>query len=191
MGLPKSSLMDTLHEPDLASPSSIFDLVNFLFSEFVGVSGSVVTRLCESEYGITREEWQFVAMLANLGALSPSDLAARTTVDRSQTSKTLRALMLKGLVERQRVPGDGRRALVLLSAEGHALYPQIFPRVVDLHHRVLANVSASEMKLLASTLLKMQASALALARDHKVEGTPGRRQGGSRANWRRQAQGSA
>ena len=144
MGLPKMTLMAMPHQPDLASPSSIFDLVNFLFSEFVGVSGSVVTRLCESEYGITREEWQFVAMLANLGALSPSDVAARTTVDRSQTSKTLRALMLKGLVERQRVAGDGRRALVLLAPAGHALYAQIFPRVVEVHHRVLANVSASE-----------------------------------------------
>ena len=191
MGLPKTSLMAMPHQPDLASPSSIFDLVNFLFSEFVGVSGSVVTRLCESEYGITREEWQFVAMLANLGALSPSDVAAKTTVDRSQTSKTLRALMLKGLVERQRVAGDGRRALVLLTPAGHALYAQIFPRVVDVHHRVLANVSASERKVLASTLLKMQANALAVAQDHKVEGTPGRRQGGSRANWRRQTQGTA
>jgi len=183
--------MTTPHQPDLASPSSIFDLVNFLFSEFVGVSGSLVTRLCESEYGITREEWQFLAMLASLGALSPSDVAARTTVDRSQTSKTLRTLMLKGLVERQRVAGDGRRALVLLTPEGHALYAHIFPRVLDVHHRVLANVTVSEMKVLASTLLKMQASALALARNHKVEGTPGRRQGGSRANWRRQAQGAA
>ena len=190
MGLPKSSLIATSHLPDLASPSSIFDLVNFLFSEFVGVSGSVVTRLCESGYGITREEWQFVAMLAHLGALSPSDLAARTTVDRSQTSKTLRALILKGLVERQRVTGDGRRALVLLTSAGHVLFSQIFPRVVDVHQGVMANVSTSERKMLASILLKMQSNALAVAQDQKAVGTLGRRQGGSRANWPRKAIGT-
>ena len=74
--------------PNLQNPSSIFDLLNFRVSEFYGVSGSLVTKLCEGEFGVTREEWQFIAMLAHLGPLAPSDLAQRTTVDRSQASRT-------------------------------------------------------------------------------------------------------
>jgi len=99
MGLPKASLLAQIQLPNFENPQSIFDLLNFRVSEFMGLSGSLVTRICENEYGITREEWQFVAMLAELNAMSPSDLAARTTVDRSQASKTLRARRGKGPVE--------------------------------------------------------------------------------------------
>ena len=183
MGLPKASLATQSQLPQFDKPQSIFDLLNFRLSELLGISGSLVTRICESEYGITREEWQFVAMLAELKAMSPSDLAARTTVDRSQTSKTLRGLMSKGLVERQKVPGDGRRALVLLSQAGSNLFAQLFPRVVQVHHEVLQDLGPAQRQDLARSLGAIQARALAVAQEHRPEGAAGRRQGGSRAIW--------
>jgi DNA-binding MarR family transcriptional regulator len=175
------------HGPHFEKPGSIFDLVNFRISEFIGVSGALVTRLCESEYGITREEWQFVAMLASLNAMSPSDLAARTTVDRSQASKTLRTLMRKGLVDRLPVPGDGRKARVLLTAQGRHLYGLIFPRVVQFHQEVLRDLSVPDQQALARYLNAMHARALALtqAKTQKPQGAAARRQGGSRVNWKK------
>jgi DNA-binding MarR family transcriptional regulator len=183
MGLPKISLADQNARPDFVNPASIFDLLNFRVSELIGVSGSLVTRICESEYGITREAWQFIAMLAQLGPTSPSDLAARTTVDRSQTSKTLRGLIAKGLLERQRVPGDGRRACVLLTTEGQRLYNDLFPRVVQLHHAVLADLSTEDRRVLASTLSGLQNRALTVARQYPTAAGQGRRVGGARATW--------
>lgn len=175
--------------PQFENPRSIFDLVNFRVSEFIGVSGSLVTRLCENEYGITREEWQFVAMLAELNTMSPSDLAARTTVDRSQTSKTLRALMGKGLVDRRPVPGDGRKARVSLTPEGRRLYALIFPRVVQVNQEVLRDLSAQDKQALARYLRAMQARALALmqSKTHQPQAAGGRRQGGSRGHWKKAA----
>ncbi len=184
MGFPKASLAAQSQLPEFEDPKSIFDLLNFRLSELLGISGSLVTRICENEYGITREEWQFVAMLAELNAMSPSDLAARTTVDRSQASKTLRGLMGKGLVERQPVPGDGRRARVLLTQAGAALFEQLFPRVVQVHHELLQDLEPDARQALARSLNAMQARALAVAQTHKPEGATGRRQGGSRARWK-------
>jgi DNA-binding MarR family transcriptional regulator len=184
MGLPKASLLAQIQLPNFENPQSIFDLLNFRVSEFMGLSGSLVTRICENEYGITREEWQFLAMLAELDAMSPSDLAARTTVDRSQASKTLRALMGKCLVERQSVPGDGRKALVLLTPAGRDLYAVVFPRVVQVHHEVLQDVSPAVRLILANSLIAIHARALALAQRVKPEGAAGRRLGGSRAHWK-------
>lgn len=182
MGFPKDSLVLQSQLPQFDNPQSIFDLLNFRLSELIGISGSLVTRICENEYGITREEWQFVAMLAKLGSTSPSDLAARTTVDRSQASKTLRGLIGKGLVERQAVPGDGRRARVLLTRAGSALFDRLFPRVVRVHHEVLQDLSVAERQSLAQNLCAMQDRALAVAKNHKPENSTGRRQGGSRAH---------
>jgi DNA-binding MarR family transcriptional regulator len=185
MGFPKSSLAAPDPLPHFENPQSIFDLLNFQLHEFLGLSGSLVTRICENEYGITREEWQFVAMLAELGGMSPSALAARTTVDRSQASKTLRGLMTKGLVDRQPVPGDGRKARIQLTEAGMQLYRQIFPRVVQVHNEVMQDLSSDERQTLAHAMHVLRARASAVAQIHKPEGASGRRQGGSRAIWKK------
>ena len=171
--------------PNFKDPQSIFDLFNFVVFEFLSLSGSVVTRICEGDIGITREEWQFVAMLAKLGEMSPSDLASRTTVDRSQASKTLRTLMTKGLVDRQPVPGDGRNARVQLTEAGMQLYRQIFPRVVQVHNEVMQDLSTEEREALARAMHVLRARASAVAQRHKPEVASGRRQGGSRAIWKK------
>jgi DNA-binding MarR family transcriptional regulator len=117
--------------------------------------------------------------------MSPSDLAARTTVDRSQASKTLRGLMVKGLVDRQPVPGDGRKARVQLTEAGLQLYRQIFPRVVQVHNEVMQDLGTDERAALARAMHRLRARALAVAQRHKPEGASGRRQGGSRAIWKK------
>jgi DNA-binding MarR family transcriptional regulator len=169
--------------PDLLRPTSIFDLLNFRIAEFYGLSGSLVTRMCEGSYGITREAWQFIAMLAALGAMSPSDLAARTTVDRSQASKTLKGLSAKKLIYRRTVEGDGRRAIVGLTASGQAMYEQVFPKVVEVHHSVLSELSTREKKVLSACLLKIQRGAALATAMGLVDAHADRRHGGSRASW--------
>ncbi len=169
--------------PNLQHPASIFDLLNFRIAEFYGVSGSLVTRLCEGEFGITREEWQFIAMLAHLGPMAPSELAQRTTVDRSQASRTLRSLSLKKLTYRQTVPEDRRRALVGLREAGRVLYASMFPRAIQVHHAVLASLSAHEVKVLARCLNKIHQRALAVESSTMVSAQADRRHGGSRRQW--------
>jgi DNA-binding MarR family transcriptional regulator len=170
-------------QPNLQTPASIFDLLNFRVSEFYGVSGSMVTKLCEGEFGVTREEWQFIAMLAHLGPLAPSELAQRTTVDRSQASRTLRALSTKKLIYRQTVPGDRRRALVGLKDSGKKLYAELFPRAAQVHHAVLEALSANEIKVLSRCLEKIHARALVVAQSDLVRVQADRRHGGSRRLW--------
>lgn len=171
--------------PDLAEPHSIFDLLNFRISEFYTLSGSMVTRLCEGELGITREEWQFVAMLAALGSMSPSQLAAYTTVDRSQASRTLRALVEKQLVKRLPVPGDGRRSRIELTAAGRAMYQRAFPRVLQVHQAVVSALDRHELKVLARCLAKLQARVLEVHESGLIEAQADRRRGGSRSSWQR------
>jgi DNA-binding MarR family transcriptional regulator len=169
--------------PNLIAPTTIFDLLNFRIAEFFGLSGSLVTRLCEGQYGITREAWQFIAMLAALGPMSPSDIATRTTVDRSQVSKTLKTLSAKKLIARQAVPRDGRRITIVLTDSGRALYQKVFPKVVEVHHLVLAELTEQEKKVLAKCLLKMQLGAQKATGMGIVNVAADRRHGGSRVSW--------
>ncbi len=169
--------------PNLADPASIFDLLNFRVSEFFSVSGSLVTRICEGEFGVTREQWQFIALLAVLGPLSPSELARRATVDRSQGSKTLRELLSKQLIFREHLPGDRRRARVGLTDAGHALYARVFPRVVEIHRATLSALDDVEIAVLARCLGKIQEKVEAVARSKLVAASADRRHGGSRSTW--------
>ncbi|MCJ0762487.1 MarR family winged helix-turn-helix transcriptional regulator [Variovorax terrae] len=158
-------------------------MLNFRVSEFYGVSGSLVTRLCEGEFGVTREEWGFIAMLAALGPLSPSDLAAWTSVDRSQGSRTLRGLLDKKLIFRRRVAGDGRRVKVVLSAAGRELYRHGFPQVVKIHRAMLSTLNEEEIATLARCLRKMQEAATVVYGSDLVGAQADRRHGGSRSTW--------
>jgi DNA-binding MarR family transcriptional regulator len=169
--------------PNLIAPSTIFDLLNFRIAEFYGLSGSLVTRLCEGRYGITREAWQFIAMLAALGPMSPSDLATKTTVDRSQVSKTLKTLSTKKLINRQIVPGDARRITISLNESGRALYEKVFPKVVEVHHSVLDELTENEKKVLGKCLVKMQQGAQRAVGMGLVSVAADRRHGGSRVSW--------
>lgn len=166
--------------PAMGQPRTIFDLLNFRVSEFYNVAGSLVTRLCEGEFGITREEWAFLAMMAALGPVSPSDLARQSTADRSQTSKTIRRLTELGLVRRETVPSDRRRAVVALTPAGSAMYRKVFPRVVHIHRELLCTLDAEEQAVLARCILKVQVRALEVERDGLVDAHAHRRKGGSR-----------
>ena len=175
----------TLQEqvPDFHAPGSILDLLNLALYEIIGLSGSLVTRICESDYGITREEWQLMALLAALGPLSPSDMAARTAIDRSQVSKTLAGLVAKRLVVRQRVAGDARRVHLKISAKGLALYQTLFPHVTRVHHSLLDGFNQSERQRLAQDLFRIKHNALQTEQAFGPVTPVPRSQGGSRRRW--------
>ena len=170
--------------PDLERPRSIFDLLNFRLSEFMNLSGSLVTRICEGEFGVTRNEWALIAMLAAMGPSSPSDLARRTTIDRAQASKTLRVLQAKELAVREPLPHDRRRARIRLTQRGEALFTVLFPRAVAVNQAMLSALDASERRQLADFLLRMHRQAVEVATSGLVEARADRRRGGSRVNWR-------
>ncbi len=171
------------HVPDFHAPDSILDLLNLVLYEIIGLSGSLVTRICESDYGITREEWQLMALLTALGPMSPSDMAARTAIDRSQVSKTLAGLGAKRLVVRQRVPGDARRVHLKISSKGLELYQTLMPRVVQVHHSLLDGFSQSERQRLAQDLFRIKHNALQTEQAFGPATPVPRSQGGSRRRW--------
>lgn len=146
--------------PDFAAPRGLLDLLNYQMHLVLSFSTAGVTRMCEREFGITRHEWGYIGLLATFGALAPSELALRSGMDRSRTSKALVPLMTKGLIERRQVAGDGRRAQVALTAAGQRLYDAMLPRVVKIHRELLAPFDAAEVQLLATALDRLRRRAI-------------------------------
>ena len=164
----------------LDDPRGAKDLLNYRLSRLLASSGAMVVRLCEGRYGITRREWRVIAVLAEDGATSPSELAQRAHLERARASALITTLADKQLVHRVPVPGDARRAVVTLTDAGKALYDELLPQSIHFQREVLAVLSAPEREQLEVALKKLTEAAERIVASKPVLEKADRRHGGSR-----------
>jgi DNA-binding MarR family transcriptional regulator len=148
--------------PRLQQPRSLDDLLLYRLSRLLGTAGSMVIRLCEGRFGITRREWRVLALLAQEEPLLSSRLAERAQLDRARTSRAVTSLVAKRLVQRQTLPGDRRQAALALTAAGRALYDALYPLVVDINRALLASLAEGDVAQLDGALDALQHGAEAL-----------------------------
>lgn len=164
----------------LRRPRSLDDLLNYRLLKLHALSGAPVIRLLEGRYGIARREWRLLGLLASRGAISPSTLADEAQLDRPRVSRAIGALVTKGLVARDALPGDARQARVKLTEAGQRLHDEIFPQVAAINHAVLESLDDAVVQVLDRALAQLteRASQLnaALVQDVRAD----RRAGGSR-----------
>jgi DNA-binding MarR family transcriptional regulator len=167
----------------LRAPRGLDDLLNYRLMRLFALSGAPVVRLCEGRYGISRREWRIVALLAAHGALGPSELASRGDLDRARTSRSIQSLAVKKLVQRTAQPGDGRRAIVALTATGRALYDELFPQVAEINRRMLARLDEALLEPLDAALAQLTRDAAQVNQEVVLDASADRRHGGSRRRW--------
>ena len=155
----------------------------YRLNRLITVAGSLVVRLCEGGYGITRREWGLMLMLAQHPGMPPAELAQRLGLDRARTSRAITSLQDKRLISREPLPGDKRQARLRLTPEGLAVYEAVFPQVKQLNQALLRGLPAEAVEVLDQALTLLQANADALQaenahlpRTYRMRG--GRRRGG-------------
>ena len=148
--------------PRLLSPAAIDDVLLYRLARLTAVAGTVVVRLCEGVYGITRREWRLVALLAQEDGVLSSELAERARLDRARTSRAITSLAAKKLIQRQVGGGDRRQARIALTARGRTLYEELFPRVLEINRELLDALEPRQAAELDATLDALQARADAI-----------------------------
>ena len=146
----------------LTHPAAANDLLMYRLNRLLAVAGSLVVRLCEGGYGITRREWGLLMMLAQHPGMPPAELAQRLGLDRSRTSRAITSLLAKKLLTRDAMPGDRRQAVLSLTPAGQALHDQLFPPVKALNQELLAGLNTGTVQALDHALADMQKRAEAL-----------------------------
>ncbi|WP_165493153.1 MarR family winged helix-turn-helix transcriptional regulator [Hylemonella gracilis] len=164
----------------LREPHRLDELLNFRLHRLHMLSGAPVVRLLEGRHGITRREWRLLALLADRGPLSPSELADQGQLDRTRTSRSIGLLVSKALALRQTSPADPRRACISLTASGQSLYEDVFPQVADINRQLVSVLDEATLNALDRALQGLTDQArqlnLTVAADVKTQ----RRQGGSK-----------
>lgn len=143
----------------LREPAGLDDLLLYKLSRLLAVGGSMVIRLCEGRFGITRREWRVIARLARDGELLSSELAERIQLDRARTSRAVTSLVAKKLVRRQAGAADRRQARLTLTDKGRAVHEALFPLVCDINGALLSALPAGDAQRLDAMLRALQAQA--------------------------------
>ena len=146
----------------LTEPVVAHDLLMYRINRLLAVAGSLVVRLCEGGYGITRREWGLLMVLAQRPGTPPAELAQRLGLDRARTSRAITSLLSKKLITRDTMPGDRRQALLSLTAAGHAVYDGLFPQVKAINQELLAGLDTNAVSMLDHALTDIQQRAQAL-----------------------------
>ena len=150
---------------DLLHPQTLDDMLLYVMWQLQACAGSVVVRLCEGEFGITRREWRVLAQLAAHEGVQSSELARHASLDRARTSRALTGLVAKSLVERTPREGDRREVLVHLTAQGRALHAALLPRVAQINRELLSALDEGEVRQLVRFLERLQRQAEAMRAD--------------------------
>jgi DNA-binding MarR family transcriptional regulator len=145
--------------PRLRQPTGLDDLLLYKLSRLLAVGGSMVIRLCEGRFGITRREWRVIARLAQEQDLLSSELADRIQLDRARTSRAVSSLVAKKLVRRATGVADRRQARLSLTEKGRALHQALFPLVSEINQGLLAALATDEVQHLDAMLATMQQQA--------------------------------
>lgn len=95
-------------------------------------------------YGLSREEWRLLLLLAEARQLTSHVLAQRTTLDKVQISRASQKLEGKGLITREVSQSDKRLRVYTCTEAGLALFNEVFPLVDAQANAVLARLSAED-----------------------------------------------
>lgn len=103
-------------------------------------------------YGLSREEWRMLLLLADAGQLTSLELAQRTTLDKVQVSRAATRLEDKGLIERDVAKSDRRLRVYKCTEKGQQLFQDAYPEVQTCADSILGNMTEAELSFLKDGL---------------------------------------
>ena len=98
------------------------------------------------DFGVTLMEWRVIGSLALNAPMSLQQISRRFDLDKGQSSRTVAALLARGLVHRS-INGDDRRSIMLkLTPAGWRLYRRILASARERSERLLGCLEARERR---------------------------------------------
>ncbi|MFT2110396.1 MarR family winged helix-turn-helix transcriptional regulator [Marinomonas sp. 2405UD68-3] len=133
---------------------------NFLLEEFLPYKlvrtaehiADSFAGLYQSEFGISRPEWQIIANLGVRKNVIARELSELIRLDKVKISRTLTVLEEKNLIIKSPVEGDLRATQLSLSEEGIALYERLVPKAMEWENHILDGLTGTQYRDLCRIL---------------------------------------
>jgi DNA-binding MarR family transcriptional regulator len=111
-----------------------------------------------AEIGLTPPQHVCLIVLNRCAALDQISLGKAIGMDRATVGQVIRRLETRGLVRRTTAPGDARRRVVALTAQGRKLVAPADAAAINVSKRMLASLAPDEKKQLVALLSKVVAA---------------------------------
>lgn len=100
------------------------------------------------EFGLSREEWRLLYLLAEEPEVDSLELARRTTLDKVQVSRAAQRLEDKQCITRDVADHDRRLRVYRCTAAGRKLFKQVRAKVDKRTRSILGEMSSADRKAL-------------------------------------------
>jgi DNA-binding MarR family transcriptional regulator len=126
----------------------------------LAITSAAFSRLLVDVYhrrfGLGRDEWRLLYILANVEVETSLDLGRSTSLDKVQVSRAAERLITKGLIQRNTSDKDRRLWLYACTPDGRAMFNKVRSVVEERSEAVLGAMSAQDRKALDRGLSALQ-----------------------------------
>ena len=119
----------------------------------------VSTRAYLEPHALTGPDWRVLGFVRQYGPVRFADLAARTSLDKAQVSRTVKSLRERGLIAAEGDTGHAQRVVLELTPAGRRLHARILPQAARTQARMLRSLVPAERETLWKALHTLQAHA--------------------------------
>lgn len=110
------------------------------------------------DLGVSQAGWLSIAYIAKAKSpLSQAELASLVQVEAATMVSTIDRLEKAGLVQRLPSESDRRVKLLVVTAEGQAIYEQVRARADDLRRELIGRIDPEKIAVATSVLEELQA----------------------------------
>ncbi|MBK0326123.1 MarR family transcriptional regulator [Rhodobacteraceae bacterium F11138] len=117
-----------------------------------------LTQVYGRDFGLGREEWRLLLLLADEDAVTSPELARRTTLDKVQVTRASQRLEEKGLITRKVDDNDRRLRIYRCTRKGRALFAKVQPAVEKRAKRILDEMAPTDVDALVQGLEALQSA---------------------------------
>lgn len=133
----------------------------------LAVTSAAFSRLLvdvyQRRFGLGRDEWRLLYLLAHVEAETSLDLGRNTSLDKVQVSRAADRLLRKGLIQRATSSIDRRLWLYSCTAKGREMFDQVRKLVELRSDAVLQRMTAEDRAALDRGLTALQRATDAVA----------------------------
>jgi DNA-binding MarR family transcriptional regulator len=105
----------------------------------------MVARSYQSRFGLTIWEWRVIAVLAEEAGHSGQSLGEAAAMDKVSVSRSVSALIKRGLVSRARNEVDRRSSVLKLTDAGWVIYRQVEPVALAAENALIEDFDADDL----------------------------------------------
>jgi DNA-binding MarR family transcriptional regulator len=140
-------------------PATIRDLLSYRIHRLANALSRGAALRYRQEFGVSLMEWRILALLGGFAPMTLRDLSLESGLDKAQASRAVKALVERGLVEREPGRADAREVALRLSPEGARVEAGLMRAAREREAAFRAALPAGTLSVLEEAIRLLQAEA--------------------------------